>query len=61
MIDQITICEALAKRNETDPFFKQMVTEDERTIFCENDRGQSAMKRHTDSYIYVNCMTTIKV
>ncbi|GFT00061.1 uncharacterized protein TNCV_420811 [Trichonephila clavipes] len=45
MMDRISICEALSKRNEIDPFLKWMVTEDEKngsrtTILCENDRGQ---------------------
>ncbi|GFU15572.1 histone-lysine N-methyltransferase SETMAR [Trichonephila clavipes] len=47
MMDRISICEALAKQNEINPFLKRMVTGDEKcgshtTILCENDRGQSA-------------------
>ncbi|GFX33047.1 histone-lysine N-methyltransferase SETMAR [Trichonephila clavipes] len=30
MMDRISICEALAKRIEIDPFFKRMVTGDEK-------------------------------
>ncbi|GFS77514.1 putative DD34D transposase [Trichonephila clavipes] len=45
MMDRISICEALAKRNEIDPFLKRMVTGDEKlatysTILCKNDHGQ---------------------
>ncbi|GFX75128.1 mariner Mos1 transposase [Trichonephila clavipes] len=36
MIDRISICEALAKRNEIAPFLKQMVTEDEKWITYYN-------------------------
>ncbi|GFU41171.1 transposase [Trichonephila clavipes] len=47
MMDRISICEVLAKRNEMDPFLKRMVTGEKNwiphtTILCENDRGQSA-------------------
>ncbi|GFX27553.1 histone-lysine N-methyltransferase SETMAR [Trichonephila clavipes] len=50
MMDRISICEALTKRNEIDPFLKQMMTGDEKwdthkTILCEIDRGQSALKQ----------------
>ncbi|GFT87087.1 hypothetical protein TNCV_2748481 [Trichonephila clavipes] len=48
MMDRISVCEALAKRNEIDPFLKRMVTGDEKgshtTILCVNDHGQSAVK-----------------
>ncbi|GFU57352.1 mariner transposase [Trichonephila clavipes] len=36
MMDRISVCEALAKRNEIDPFLKQMVTEDEKRVTCDN-------------------------
>ncbi|GFU71116.1 hypothetical protein TNCV_1216401 [Trichonephila clavipes] len=32
MMDRISICETLAKRNEIDPFLKRMVTEDEKWV-----------------------------
>ncbi|GFV36713.1 putative DD34D transposase [Trichonephila clavipes] len=31
-MDQVSICEALAKRNEIDPFLKRMVTGDEKWV-----------------------------
>ncbi|GFY04071.1 histone-lysine N-methyltransferase SETMAR [Trichonephila clavipes] len=50
MMDQISICEALAKRNEIESFLKRMVTGEEKwvpytTILSENDRGQSTLKQ----------------
>ncbi|GFT43459.1 putative DD34D transposase [Trichonephila clavipes] len=36
MIDRISICEALAKRNETDLFLKRMVTGDEKWVTYYN-------------------------
>ncbi|GFS84014.1 mariner transposase [Trichonephila clavipes] len=36
MMDRISICEAFAKRNETNPFFKRMVTGDEKWITYDN-------------------------
>ncbi|GFU61719.1 histone-lysine N-methyltransferase SETMAR-like [Trichonephila clavipes] len=36
MIDRISICEALAKRNEIDPFLKRMVTGDEKWVTYDN-------------------------
>ncbi|GFW88450.1 histone-lysine N-methyltransferase SETMAR [Trichonephila clavipes] len=36
MMDRISICEALAKRNEIDPFLKQMVTGDEKWVTYDN-------------------------
>ncbi|GFV78218.1 histone-lysine N-methyltransferase SETMAR [Trichonephila clavipes] len=50
MMDRISICEALAKRNEIDSFRKRMMTGDEKcgshtTILCEKDRGQSPLKQ----------------
>ncbi|GFW01906.1 hypothetical protein TNCV_3028771 [Trichonephila clavipes] len=36
MIDGISICEALAKRNEIDPFLKRMVTGDEKRVTYNN-------------------------
>ncbi|GFU42829.1 histone-lysine N-methyltransferase SETMAR [Trichonephila clavipes] len=48
MMDRISICEALAKRNEIDPFLKRMVTGDEKWVTnynsVRNDCGQSAVK-----------------
>ncbi|GFW85598.1 mariner Mos1 transposase [Trichonephila clavipes] len=46
MMDRISICEALAKRNEIDPFLKRMVTGDEKWVTCDNIvRKQSWSKR----------------
>ncbi|GFX57597.1 histone-lysine N-methyltransferase SETMAR [Trichonephila clavipes] len=49
LMDRISICEALAKRNEINPFLKWMVTWMRNwlhtTILCENDHGQSAVKQ----------------
>ncbi|GFV04979.1 histone-lysine N-methyltransferase SETMAR [Trichonephila clavipes] len=50
MIDRISICEALVKRNEIDPFLKRMVNGNEKwvtydKIVGKNDRGQSAVKQ----------------
>ncbi|GFW95949.1 histone-lysine N-methyltransferase SETMAR [Trichonephila clavipes] len=50
MMDRFSICEALAKPNEIDPFLKQIVTLGIRngshaTILCENDRCQSEEKQ----------------
>ncbi|GFU66548.1 uncharacterized protein TNCV_4357041 [Trichonephila clavipes] len=36
MMDQICICETLAKRNEINPFLKRMVTEDEKLVAYNN-------------------------
>ncbi|GFW91545.1 histone-lysine N-methyltransferase SETMAR [Trichonephila clavipes] len=36
MMDRISICEALAKRNEIDPFLKRMVTEGEKWVTYDN-------------------------
>ncbi|GFX35377.1 histone-lysine N-methyltransferase SETMAR [Trichonephila clavipes] len=36
MMDRISICEALDKRNEIDPFLKQMVTGDEKWVTYDN-------------------------
>ncbi|GFT59637.1 histone-lysine N-methyltransferase SETMAR [Trichonephila clavipes] len=36
MMDRISICEALTKRNEIDPFLKRMVTGDEKWVRYEN-------------------------
>ncbi|GFT32251.1 uncharacterized protein TNCV_1035141 [Trichonephila clavipes] len=36
MMDGISICEALAKRNEIDPFLKQIVTEDQKWVTYDN-------------------------
>ncbi|GFT73134.1 histone-lysine N-methyltransferase SETMAR [Trichonephila clavipes] len=46
MMDQISICRALAKRNEIDPFLKEMVTGDEKRVTDYNIvRKQSWSKR----------------
>lgn len=34
-MDRISICKALAKRNEIDPFLKRKVTEDEKSVTYE--------------------------
>ncbi|GFX76945.1 putative DD34D transposase [Trichonephila clavipes] len=36
MVDRISICKALAKRNEIDPFLKRMVTGDEKWVTYDN-------------------------
>ncbi|GFV32729.1 mariner transposase [Trichonephila clavipes] len=36
IMDRISICEALAKRNEIDPFLKRMVTGDEKWVTYDN-------------------------
>ncbi|GFX62483.1 histone-lysine N-methyltransferase SETMAR [Trichonephila clavipes] len=36
MRDRISICQALAKRNEIDPFLKQVVTADEKWVTYDN-------------------------
>ncbi|GFX72108.1 hypothetical protein TNCV_3050311 [Trichonephila clavipes] len=36
MMDRISICEALAERNEIGPFFKRMVTGDEKWVTYHN-------------------------
>ncbi|GFT68403.1 histone-lysine N-methyltransferase SETMAR [Trichonephila clavipes] len=36
MMDQISICKTLAKRNEIDPFLKWMVTGDEKWVTYDN-------------------------
>ncbi|GFW15795.1 mariner transposase [Trichonephila clavipes] len=36
MMDRISICEALAKRNEIETFLKQMVTGDEKWVTYDN-------------------------
>ncbi|GFV36850.1 histone-lysine N-methyltransferase SETMAR [Trichonephila clavipes] len=50
MMDRISICEILSKRNKIDLFLKRMVTGDEKwvtytKILCENDHRQSAVKQ----------------
>ncbi|GFT89778.1 histonelysine Nmethyltransferase SETMARlike [Trichonephila clavipes] len=49
MMDRISICEALAKRNEIDPFLKQMVAGDDKwihtTILCKSNHGQSVVNK----------------
>ncbi|GFT49529.1 histone-lysine N-methyltransferase SETMAR [Trichonephila clavipes] len=49
IMDRISICEALAKWNEIDPFLKWMVTGmrngSHTTILCENDCGESTVKQ----------------
>ncbi|GFX27560.1 retrovirus-related Pol polyprotein from transposon 412 [Trichonephila clavipes] len=46
MMDRISICEALAKWNEIDPFFKRMVTGDEKWVTYDNTvRKRSWSKR----------------
>ncbi|GFU95417.1 hypothetical protein TNCV_4787521 [Trichonephila clavipes] len=36
MLDRISICEALAKRNEIDPFLKRIVTRDQKRVTYYN-------------------------
>ena len=50
LMDRVFICESLLKRNEIEPFFKQMITGDEKWITYDNnvrkDRGRSSEKLH---------------
>ncbi|GFT79153.1 transposase [Trichonephila clavipes] len=64
MMDRISICKALAKRNEIDPFLIRMVAGDANgthtTILCENDRGQ--ITRETlNSSIYSQQLDRLKL
>ncbi|GFU28036.1 mariner Mos1 transposase [Trichonephila clavipes] len=46
MMDRISMCEALAKRNEIDPILKRMVTGDEKWVTYDNIvRKRSRSKR----------------
>ncbi|GFV14652.1 histone-lysine N-methyltransferase SETMAR [Trichonephila clavipes] len=46
MMDRISICEALAKRNEIDPFLQEMVIGDEKWVTYDSiERKQSWLKR----------------
>ncbi|GFX90715.1 histone-lysine N-methyltransferase SETMAR [Trichonephila clavipes] len=46
MMDRISICEALAKRNDINPFLKRMVTRDEKLVPYDNIvRKRSSSKR----------------
>ncbi|GFT12664.1 mariner transposase [Trichonephila clavipes] len=46
MMGRTSICEALAKRNEFDPFFKRIVTGDEKWVTYDNNvRKRSWSKR----------------
>ncbi|GFW35086.1 hypothetical protein TNCV_5066521 [Trichonephila clavipes] len=53
MMDRISICEALAKRNEIDPFLKRMVTGDEKWI-TSCDGGQNARYRTLKAHFWLN-------
>ncbi|GFS62100.1 mariner transposase [Trichonephila clavipes] len=52
MMNRISICEALDKRNEIDPFLKRMVTGDEKWVTYDNivrkrswsKRGEAAQR-----------------
>ncbi|GFX19325.1 hypothetical protein TNCV_3014641 [Trichonephila clavipes] len=45
MMDRISICEALARRNEIDPFLKWMVTGDEKWVtYCNIVRKRTWSK-----------------
>ena len=50
-MDRVSICESLLKRNEIEPFLKQMITGDEKWSTYDNnvrkkDRGRSPEKLH---------------
>ncbi|GFV69132.1 hypothetical protein TNCV_4490801 [Trichonephila clavipes] len=45
MMDRIYICEALAKRNETDPFRKRIVTGDEKQVTYYNTVGKRSWSK----------------
>lgn len=45
LIDRISISEMLLKRNEIEPFLKQVVTGDEKWVKCENIKRQKSWKK----------------
>ncbi|GFV18267.1 mariner Mos1 transposase [Trichonephila clavipes] len=49
MMDRISICEALAKRNEIDLFLKRMVTADEKWATCDNVMRNSSWSKHGEA------------
>ncbi|GFW02649.1 mariner transposase [Trichonephila clavipes] len=49
MMDRISICESLAKQNETDPFLKRMVTEDEKWLTYDNIWLKRSWSKHGDA------------
>ncbi|GFV85912.1 mariner transposase [Trichonephila clavipes] len=61
-MDRISICEALAKRNEIDPFLKQMVTGHEKWVTYDSIvRKQSWSKRGEVAQTVVTpCITARK-
>ncbi|GFT97945.1 mariner transposase [Trichonephila clavipes] len=64
MMDRISICKSLAKRNEIDPFLKRMVTGDEKwshtTILCENYLNES-MGQTLNSDLYCQQLHRLKL
>ncbi|GFX39456.1 hypothetical protein TNCV_2668181 [Trichonephila clavipes] len=49
MMDRISICEDLAKRNEIDPFFKRMVTWDEKRVTYDNIVRKRSWSKRSES------------
>jgi len=48
LMDRISICESLLKRNKIEPFLKRLITHDEKsitTIIYEEDRDRNKMKQ----------------
>ncbi|GFV91349.1 histone-lysine N-methyltransferase SETMAR [Trichonephila clavipes] len=48
-MDRISICKALAKQNEIDPFFKRMVTGDEKWVTYDNIRRKRSWSRRSEA------------
>ncbi|GFW82997.1 histone-lysine N-methyltransferase SETMAR [Trichonephila clavipes] len=49
MMDRISIREALAKRNEIDPFLKRMVTGDEKCVTYDNIVRKQWWSKHSEA------------
>ncbi|GFX22695.1 histone-lysine N-methyltransferase SETMAR [Trichonephila clavipes] len=49
MMDRICICEALAKRNEIDPFLKRMVTGDEKWVTYDNIARERSWSKRSEA------------
>ncbi|XP_025157458.1 histone-lysine N-methyltransferase SETMAR-like [Harpegnathos saltator] len=45
LLDRIHACDSLLKRNEIDPFFKRMVTGDEKWVTYENNRRKRSWSK----------------
>ncbi|GFT85711.1 hypothetical protein TNCV_4026651 [Trichonephila clavipes] len=49
MMDQISICEALAKWNEIDPFLKRIMTGDEKWVTYYKNVGQRSWSKCSEA------------